>query len=305
MADFNLSVSIIIAAWPDLAGLTECLESLATRRDEQTQVIVVSAAAWPTDLPNRFAWVHWLNAAPQLLIPHLWRLGMDKACGEVVAVTTSHFVPATDWVARMREAHDRLDSVGIGGPIDPPRGGGPVDWATYFLRYSNYFKYDREQRVSDIAGDNASYKRDALKTYGEVIRDGFWEPDFHRFVLAEGKTLTFVPEIRVTQRASFGFGSFCKQRLRHGRHFGQNRVHGCRPIVRAARIASSPLIPFVFLAKIAWRVIRSRRDVGPFVVSLPILFSFILCWSLGEVWGYLTRERRTGSMAQERRRYPV
>ncbi len=67
-----------------------------------------------------------------------------------------------------------------------------------------------------------------------------------------------------------------------------------RSLERVLRLASSPLIPFVFLAKITRRVLRSRRDLGSFVVSLPVLFGFILCWSVGEVWGYLTSERRAG-----------
>ena len=187
----------------------------------------------------------------------------------------------------MREAHARLDSAGIGGPIEAPRGGSAVAWATYFLRYSNYFNYGREQKVDEIAADNASYKREGLEAHRDAISEGFWEPDFHRALFAEGKTLTFVPQIRVRLATSFGFGRFCAQRLHHGRQFGATRVRRVGAGLRLARIVSSPHIPAVLLAKVLARVVRSGRDLGPFFLSLPVLLAFILAWTAGEVWGYL------------------
>ena len=147
-------VSVVIAASPDAAGLSDCLASLAAQRDEQTQVIASPAVALPPDLLMRFNWVQWLDSAPDALIPNLWSKGMAVAHGEIVAITISQLVPAPDWLSQIRQAHRRLDSPGIGGTIGPPpRGGSEVDWATYFLRYSKYFKYEREQTVTDIAGE--------------------------------------------------------------------------------------------------------------------------------------------------------
>ena len=243
----------------------------------------------------------WLDADPALMIPQLWSLAMAEAHGSIVAITTAHFLPAPNWIAAMHELHARHDAVGIGGPIDPPRGGGATDWATYFLRYSNYFHLDREQEVRDIAGDNASYKRASLEAHRDAIADGFWEPDFHRLVLAEGKTLRFSPAIRMMQHASFGVRLFCAQRLHHGREFGASRVRGKGLPMRLLRAASGVLVPFVLLGKIVLRVLRSRRDFWPFLKSLPVLVTFILAWTLGEVAGYLSF-RKTDGLADEDQR---
>ena len=54
-----------------------------------------------------------------------------------------------------------------------------------------------------------------------------------------------------------------------------------------ARVLLAPLIPFVFLAKIAGRIARSRRDFAAFLYSLPVLTVFVIAWALGETWGYL------------------
>jgi hypothetical protein len=277
------SLSVVIAAWPDTTGLGDCLASVAPQRGPGTELIVVSpepSRATPVD-------VTWLLAPPGLLIPHLWSLGMARARGEVVALTTSHFTPAPDWLAVIAAAHARLDSAAVGGPVDPPRGRGLVEWATYFLRYSAYLRYRSEQGVEDLAGDNASYKRVSLLAHPEFLRDGFWELEYHKRLRREGRTLTFLPGMRVTLRRSFGLFPFLAHRFRHGREFGQARLRGRGPALRIAAIVASPLIPLLLAGKIAMRVARSGRDLGPFAACSPILLCFVLAWALGETAGYL------------------
>ncbi len=286
--DDRIAASVVIAVWPDLNGLVECLESLASQRDAATEILVVSGACFSTEIRNRFSWVQWLQGSPGMLVPHLWSIGVNKSRGEIAAITTARFVPAPDWLKNIYEAHKRLASPGIGGAIDPPRGRSAKSWAIYFLRYSAYLNFTREQIVHEIAGENASYKRDSLAAHREAIADGFWEPDFHRLLRAEGKTLSFVPAIRVTQGAPFGIRCFCSQRFQHGRHFGQMRLRGNSAPMRIARVVTSPLIPAVLLTKIFGRAVVSRRHFGRLLFSLPLLFVFVVAWTLGEVFGYCT-----------------
>jgi len=159
------------------------------------------------------------------------------------------------------------------------------------LRYSKYFEYEHEQTVTDIAGDNASYKRETIAAHWETIGDGFWEPEFHRFVLASGRSLAFVPGIRVAQRASFGIRRFCAQRFSHGRHFGRDRMRGKPWIFWLASFVAAPLIPVMLLGKIGQRLTSKPSYLGPFLASLPVLLLFIVSWALGEAWGYITAGR--------------
>lgn len=280
-------LSIVVAVWKDTAGLDQCLAALRAQIDDACELIVVSGVEWPPSSRPDDARVKWLRLPDELLIPELWSRGMELAGGRHVAITTAHFEPAPDWVRSVRAAHARLDAAGIGGPIEPPRGGSAKDWATYFLRYSNTFHLHGEHTVRDIPGDNASYEAAALRRHWAAIAHGFWEPNFHRLVIAEGGTLAWVPTMRVTQRASYPFGAFCRQRLLHGREFGSSRISQKGPGVRFARLLLSPLIPFVFMAKIAGRIASSRRDVAAFLYSLPVLTVFVIVWALGETWGYL------------------
>jgi hypothetical protein len=280
------SVSVVVAAWQDTAGLAECLEALAPQHGNGTEVIVVSSAECPPQLKDRHGHVAWVDAARDLSIPGLWGLGLQRSSRDVVALTTAHFTPAPDWVPAIRRSHARLDSPAIGGPIDPPRGGSLVDWATYFMRYSAYARCDREETRDDLAADNASYKRAAVLAHADLLRDGFWEQDFHRRFRRAGRTLTLVPEMRVRQRRSFGFRRFARQRFDHGRRFGRARMSGRGTGTRIAYLLGSAAVPALLLARISSRVVRNGRDLGRFAAGLPILTCFVVAWTVGEAMGY-------------------
>jgi GT2 family glycosyltransferase len=295
------TISIVVAAWRDTAGLAECLESLAAQRADSTEVLVICSAppGEPVQaLQRRHAWARWFPAPAHGLIPHLWAIGMRAAANDVVAITTAHFRPAADWVEQIRQAFARHSAAGVGGRIDPPRGGRLVDWATYFQRYNAYLHLDREQPVGDIAGDNAAYRRAELLRHPQCFTEGFWEPDFHRLLLNEGKTLLFIPSMRITQTTSFGFRRFLRQRFVHAIQFGQARMRGRGWGYRLAGLLASPLIPLLFGAKIARRVLASGRDIGAFMLSLPILGCFLMAWGAGEACGYLLPERKDAQKVQ-------
>lgn len=280
-------LSVVVAVWNDTEGLDGCLAALSTQLDDGIEVLVSGNIRVEPEVRASFEWATWLDHPADSLVPVLWSLGIERSRGDRVALTTSHFAPRDDWVAEIRGAVTRLDAVAIGGAIDPPVSGGPVAWATYYLRYSNYFHLDSEQIVGEIAGDNAVYRRDALERHWAVIADGFWEPDFHRVIRAEGHDLIYAPTIRVRQIASSGISSFCRQRFHHGTQFGSARVRGRSALERAARLATAPAVPVVFLAKICARALRRPRDLARFLGALPVLAAFILCWAIGEARGYM------------------
>ena len=135
-------------------------------------------------------------------------------------------------------------------------------------------------------------------TNQDLLRDGFWERELHRLLAQEGMNLVFIPEIRVTQHGSFGFQRFLRQRFQHGRQFGRSRLRGRSPALRAvATLARRPDSGAVFLGTDPRCVARSGRDLGPFLVALPVLLCFLLAWSLGEASGYLA----PGSPSRSRR----
>jgi hypothetical protein len=285
MADLP-SISVIVAVASESEAFQDCLTALDRQIGPQVEIIVASSVDVSRLLTSQFPRMTWLNLEAGLLIPELWGKGIAKGTAEIFAITTSNFVPAQDWIASIRDAHVRLRSPAIGGVIEPPRDRDMVSWATYFLRYSRYLRYTREQAVDDLAGDNASYKRSAVSTH--MVANGFWEFELHQRLRAAGEQLMFVPNILVRQASCFGFREFLCQRFRHGLHFGRARARGWTFANRVLRILSSPLIPAVFFTKIALNVARSRRYFLCFLYALPALWCFLLSWTLGETCGYIS-----------------
>jgi hypothetical protein len=284
----DIAISVVIAVGGDKAGLDDCLAALEHQVDKETEVIIVSTVDAPDGVAEKFPWAQWIKKAPACLIPALWGEGMSRATGKIVAITTAHFAMEPGWITTCKSAHNRLASPAIGGKINPPLAGSLVEWATYFLRYNRFLKFERESDVTDLPGENVSYKRSALETCRETLRDGFWEMDFHRQLLADGKQITFVKGMAVTQRASFGFLPFIRQRFRHGLRFGQDRLAGRGLLVRAVFAIGAPLIPVVFYGKIVLRVFKSGDNIGQFLLVTPVIFMFLLAWATGEALGYIT-----------------
>jgi hypothetical protein len=284
LTSFTASFTVVVAVWEEPAALEEALAALEPQQGARDEVLVVGNFCPPAFL-KKFPRMRWLEEPPGTLVPHLWARGISTASGDWVALTTAHFVPEANWLERFRECSGGDGVAGIGGFISPPLGLGLEAWATWFLRYSATLHFRRSQSVDELAADNAAYRRHDLCTHAAVMHDGFWEPDFHRLVLAEGKELIFDPQVRVAQRASFGIRRFCRQRRHHGRQFGEARMRGKSRFLRLASPLALPIIPLLYLAKVGRRVLAHGRHLGPFLASLPVLALFVTAWALGEVEG--------------------
>ncbi len=286
------TLSIVVAVWRRADALEACLRTLAEQVHQAgagVEVLIVSTLG-ANGLGAGDPRFRWLTAPPGWLVPRLWGMGMAAARHEIVAITTAQFVPEPDWVARIRRNFAQSPAIGIGGPIEPPRGRGwrgIVDWAIYFQRYSTYLGWDQPRATTDLPGDNAAYRRSALLRHPQFFDEGFWEPEFHRRILDEGGALAWRPDVRVRQGGGFGMWRFMRQRFCHAMRFGRSRAAGRGLGFRLAAAGLSPLIPLIFGGKIVARVFRARKDIGPFVIASPLLALFLIVWALGEACGYL------------------
>ncbi len=222
------------------------------------------------------------------MTPHLWAAGMDIATGVIVAITTSHFLPAPNYEAAILSSHQRLDAGGIGGRIDPPFGSGPVAWAVYLLRYSQYLGLAARPSVEDFAGDNGSYKASTLARYRDQIRaKGFWEHELHQQMRRDGIILAYDPTIEVRQTVAFPFFAFVGQRFSHGWRYGHELTAG-EPWPRRLFLAGrATLVPALLMFRVARQVVASGRYGHQFLLALPLLVVFSLAWGLGEGGGCL------------------
>lgn len=289
----NLKLSIVIASHNASQSVGACLAALENQLNEsEFEIIVVdnSRDASAEIVTRDFPRCRLVQAAKDKLIPELWGIGILQSVGEIVALTTSHFVPANNWIAEILKAHNS-DEAGIGGAIENEQQAGIISWAVYFCRYSAYMLPFIKTEVNDFAADNASYKRRDLQRVEEMIGDGFWETFVHREMRRMGMTLALEPSIIVTHQHSFTFAEFINQRFWHGRQFGSSRAGNLSILNRLMLIVLSPLIPLIYLYRISRRVLARKRNLNQYFLSLPILTLFLISWATGELSGYLWREQ--------------
>lgn len=282
------TVSVVVGSNAPPDRLAACLEALEPQRDG-VEVLVQEGEASPAALRERFPWASF-QARPGQLVPEHWRDGIDRASGEIVALTIAQMIPAPDWIATMRSLLAEHDVVG--GAIEPGRGLRLADWAEYFCRYSRDMPPFSGRETLDLPGDNAAYPRARLEIAREIYRDGFWEPDVHRRLAADGVALWQAPELLVVQGRSAGFGAFLRQRLEHGRSHGRQRgARGGRGH-NLIRLIAAPLVPFVMTVRVARLVLVKRRHRGRLLAALPLVFVFNLAWGLAEGIGHAAELRR-------------
>ncbi len=284
-------LSIVIASQNARKSVTECLSEIEAQRsgvENEIEIIVVDNSTDGTrDIITRdFPQINLVESSKEKLIPELWGIGINESNGEFIAVTTMHFVPAENWIAETLKIHE-ADYAGVGGAIENDDTANLVSWAVYFCRYSRYMLPFARENADDFAADNASYKRADLERVKHSLKEGFWEAFVHKEMRKAKMTLILSPEIVVYHRDSFSFSDFMKQRFRHGKQFGNKRAAALSGAKRIALIVLSPLIPFVYLYRITGRIFAKKRNVGKYFLSLPVLFLFLVSWSIGEFSGYL------------------
>ncbi len=283
------SLSVVVGSRDARESVARCLDELQSQLNGRAvEVIVVDNSVDGTAeiVASQFPHVKLLRCSRQMLMPELWEAGIRQSSGEVVALITSHFVPAQDWVEKILEAH-ASPATGIGGAIENDPSGGIISWAVYFCRYSSYMLPFKKGAVEDFAGDNASYKRWALDRCTESRRNGFWESFVHAELRSAGLPLVRVPSIVVFHQKSFTLMGFTTQRFWHGRQYGAMRISQLPSLRRFLYAALAPGIPVISFFRITRRVVERRRNLGRYLLSLPALMLFILSWSGGELSGYV------------------
>jgi len=282
------TVTVVIGSNAPPERLVTCLEALEPQR-EGVEVLVREGQASPTELRERFPWAHF-DLAPDRLVPEHWRDGIDLATGEIVALTIAQMIPASDWIATIRELHTTHEVVG--GAIEPGHGLRLVDWGEYFCRYSRDLAPFEASGNVELAGDNAAYKRALLESIGETYREGFWEPVSHRRLAADGVVLWHDPSLVVSQGRSAGFAAFARQRLEHGRRYGHQRgVHFSRAR-NLVGVLAAPVVPALMTFRVLRQVFAKGRYRGRALLALPMIVLYNAVWAYAEARGHADLLRR-------------
>ena len=280
-------VSVVIASVEAARSIDRCIDSIGDAvRGTRSELIVVDASRdGSADIAERkLGRKCVLRYPPGTLTPELWAAGIARSTGRIVVLTTGHFDVKPTWIARLV---DGLASGqrGVAGRIDLAEDTSVTDWATYYLRYSEFVSEPELRRtVTGIPADNAAYDGEEIRRFVATSLQGFWEVEFHRQIHASGGSLALVSGASARYGRSFPFWTILSHRFQHGRHSGAWRVGtGERP--RVLVIGAAPLVPFVLAARVWRRVKALREHRRRFLMSVPVFLALAAAWAAGECIG--------------------
>lgn len=225
-------------------------------------------------------------------LPALWGAGIEQSHGAIIAVTDACSVPGTQWVTSTLTAHESSDLI-VGGAVDPMPQRSVVDWAAYFCEYSQFMLPLTGGVVSELPGNNIAFKRAALDKGKQFVEQGFWKTYWCRALQQEGVQLRSVPSMVVYDRKSYRLFPFLIRRYHHGRCFAGMRMTQVPPVMRVLYALGTPLLPVLFMRRIAGPIMQKRRYLSQFILSLPISVLAVVSWSWGEFCGYLAGPGRS------------
>lgn len=215
--------------------------------------------------------------------------GLAAAKGDIIAILEDRGHPAPDWAATVVRLHQTTGRNVIGGAIDCKEPVGDLNWAfwvTDFGRYGRPFETGPVGWVSDV---NVTYSRKALEATRHLWKDRFHEPVVNWHLISLGEELLLSNELVVEHvRPPATLARLLPERFHWGRLFGHIRVRHFTPLQRIAYIAAAPLIPVSLW--IRHGVMQARKGRGlRYLRVLPLVMILTTAWTLGEVWGYVTR----------------
>ena len=284
-----VELSVVVPAVNTLSDLVDCLDALdAQRGDVKLEAIVVNRLGpeLHRSVEHRFPWAQTIDVPSHTTIPDMRAAGFRVATGAAVAVIEDHVIVPRGWARRMLDALAGGQQV-VGGSVENAATGSLLDWGAFLCEYSHCIPPIASGSVSWLTGNNVVYRKDLLDAHREDVEAGKWENHLHDRLRAEGVELHCRPEIIVGHKKHYTYGEYLSQRYLYARSYAGARVSGASMAKRLAYGAAAFALPPLLLYRTVARIAGKKKHVGVLLKSLPLICTFVLSWSAGEVVGYL------------------
>jgi hypothetical protein len=212
---------------------------------------------------------------------------MNRAGGEIIAVTEDHCRVSPDWCARVLAAHREYPDAGvIGGAVENGATDSLMDWASFFYANGEAMPPLERGKCKRITQLNLSYKRRAIS--GTVRPAGQMEWMMNEDLRQQGETLVADDRIVVSHVQSIGFLGTCLLHFHGSRAlagFRRDRIHWPELIVR---LGACVLMPPLLFVRALGTVLAKQRLVGTIVATTPLLALLVCFRAAGALVGFIT-----------------
>ena len=286
MAEVTPRISVVIASVNGLGVILECLENLeALPERNEMEILVLDRRTDDTarTIAVRFPQVTLHAGLTGKSIPELRWIGMRAARGEMIAVIEDHCMVAPGWAAEILR-HVGTGFGVVGGPVENGSTERILDWAYFLAEYGPCMPPLEQGETDWVPGNNAAYRRSELPLH-EPVWANFWESFLQKELQRRGVRIFLNPAMLVYHKKSFQLGEMLEQRFCYSRSFAAMRAAQMPAGRRLLYAATSVLLPGVLLLRIFRCVLRKRRNLREFLLGLPVIVLFVLCWAAGEMTG--------------------
>jgi len=282
----RLPLSVILATiepWPDLAN---CLTVLAPQvAAVGGEIIVGDGHGAGLDASNAAGSEHlsWVRV-PGASVFELRARAVERARGEIIALTEDHCIVGQDWCQQILEAFAANPSaMAVTGPVLNGSVDHLIDWANFLHSFGSVFPpVNKGQRERVPPAANVAFRRSAIDAAGGPLPAGRIELEIspqlfrdERFYVHEGITVTHVQ--------SHGFWRTLRAHFDNGRSTtGLSRV----PL-------SSRQAPWNLFRGCLRSMSSEARRSAPVRAALPLMFLLSCCHAAGEVAGIVAGPGRS------------
>jgi hypothetical protein len=286
----NKKLSLVIASGAGGDFLFRCLDSLRDQVSEhEVDIIVVDRCGGKTldrlskEYPSLRTIQANLDHRPS--VPELRAIGVKSVEAEIVAIIEEHCVAPPHWIKTILDSFQEGDAA-IGGPILDSEFTRLRDWVVYFSEYHNYLPPWPEGKRYMLNGANIAYDREELLKYVEVLGQGYWEIVLHPHLIKDG-AFRSVPSMGVHHTGPFNYGYYLRQRYLLSRVWGGTQKEKVSLVKRLIYLAAAPIIPLFLLGRISSRVLKNKKLLPKYLLTLPLLIPVLIAYLCGEWTGYL------------------
>ena len=289
------TLTVVLASGAGGDFLFRSLDALREQAQaERAEVIVVDRVGGATRerLQRDYRWLTVLPAASgpdgrKASVPQMRAAGASRATGDVVVILEEHCRAPAGWLAAIRASFSPGDAA-IGGPIlddaRHPPGYVRCDWVVLFSEYHNYLPPWQDGPRALLNGANCAYRRELLVKHATALTSGYWEVVLHPKLAADGATRGLA-QLGVHTMGPFRFGYYLRQRYLLARVWGAMQRETAPLGKRLFYLLFAPLFPFLLLARITARALKSPY-LGQYLLTLPHLLPVAFTYVLGEWSGY-------------------
>jgi hypothetical protein len=214
--------------------------------------------------------------------------GIRAARAPVVVYAEEHSYPEPDWAEILIDEH-RGSHAAVGCAMDNANPGA-VSWASLFGQFGPVVVPARSGVATFLGGHHASYNRDVLLQYGDLLGQLMSnECALHIDLRRRGYQLYLSGEA-VSHHVNISRArTYFSLELMGQRGFAAARAKAGEWSVlrRAVYVAASPLIPLIRLRRIVHDVRRTGRGRELLPRILPIVVPALWCGAVGEALGYV------------------